>query len=866
MIKKCKTFLAVLCAITMIITAVPVSVNASENTSGDFTYIRLESSKEVCITGYKGSSPTVVVPETIDSLKVTTILSNAFANNQTIRAVAMRSIETIENNAFSGCTNLQLIIFGSLNWVGDNAFLNCPLLTPLDVPASLKTIGKHAFGFSSDGVNYTVNSDFVMNCGTNTTACQYAKSNGITYNGCLHQLTKVPEQKPTSNSNGNIEYYRCLLCGKIFKDSAGKQEITHAETITTYSRPTSMNDVTIQTIADQAYTGYALRPSVIVKYGNSVLTEGTDYTLDYRNNTNIGTATVYVSGRNGISGSKTITFRIVGRDISSTTIVAIPDQLYTGRALTPAITVRYGSTTLSSYSDYNVTYYNNVNIGTATATITGKGNYSGSKTITFRIIGKDINNTTISSIAAQKYTGYAVRPTVTIREGLTTLKENVDYTLYYTNNINVGTASITITGIGNYGGTKVINFTIAGKDLKNATVSTISDQTYTGKAITPKPTVTLTGTTLRENIDYTLNYYNNTNAGIATITITGKGEYSGSITKTFNIVQNSITISASNIVLNYSEKERILKLNASATNNATLSYKSNNDDVSISSKGQLTISEEFSGTATITITATAAGYQTATKQITVRIPSSVRVISTKRTTNTSALIKWGKHSKMNGYIIQYSETPKFTTNTEELTITENTTNTKTIKGLTKGQKYYVRVRTFLTNNGTKYYSNWSKRKTIISTVSNETLYRNYLNKEATKVEQILSYTTYDINGDGTKDLIYKYYNGGNRDCGAICTIVDGKVKRIFNQPGGSPHFYTLSDTPNQIVVSGSNSAFESQYDIYTISNNKKKTIHKIVVSVNQQGKTVYTIDGKKAKKSQFTKYQKQFKEIKLTKF
>ena len=102
-----------------------------------------------------------------------------------------------------------------------------------------------------------------------------------------------------------------------------------------------------------------------------------------------------------------------------------------------------------------------------------------------------IDQATIDLIANQSYTGYELRPTVKVRVGSTLLTENIDYTVAYTNNINIGTAVATVTGINKYAntGSRSAYFQIVAPTLSNATISSISDQSYTGYAICPAVTV-----------------------------------------------------------------------------------------------------------------------------------------------------------------------------------------------------------------------------------------------------------------------------------------------------------------------------------------------------------------------------------------
>lgn len=136
--------------------------------------------------------------------------------------------------------------------------------------------------------------------------------------------------------------------------------------------------------------GKAIEPSVSVVCGGRTLVKGTDYTVTYLNNTNIGTATVYIYGIGNYSGSVYKTFKILGQDIAGfTATLSQTSYMYTGTEHKPAVTLYNGTTRLISGTDYKVSYKNNKNSGTATAVIEGIGNYSGTKNVTFTIVGKE---------------------------------------------------------------------------------------------------------------------------------------------------------------------------------------------------------------------------------------------------------------------------------------------------------------------------------------------------------------------------------------------------------------------------------------------------------------------------------------------
>jgi len=149
---------------------------------------------------------------------------------------------------------------------------------------------------------------------------------------------------------------------------------------------------------------------------------------------------------------------------------------------------------------------------------------------------KDMTRATIAAIAAQTVTGAAITPNPVVTLGGVTLTKNTHYTVSYSNNTAIGTATVTVTGIGQYFFSKSANFAIAAIQSSELTVEEIPNQTETGSALTPEPVVTYGTTTLVKGTDYTVSYADNTAVGTATVTITGIGNYTGTKTATFTIV------------------------------------------------------------------------------------------------------------------------------------------------------------------------------------------------------------------------------------------------------------------------------------------------------------------------------------------
>ncbi len=206
----------------------------------------------------------------------------------------------------------------------------------------------------------------------------------------------------------------------------------------------------------------------------------------------------------------------------------------------PDITV-YDQTgkTLSRGYDYYISITGSRSaVGSYTIKATGTGNYSGTLSKSVTIQRQKVQSSNISlSAASFAYDGTEKRPTVSVvnNQG-DPMYEGTDYTIAYQSNIDPGTAAVTVTGIGNYISSVAVSYVIEPIPLTDATVSCKSSCTYDGTNQTPAVKVKSSfGETLVENFDYTVSYKNNKKVGTATIKITGIGDYTGTITKTFTI-------------------------------------------------------------------------------------------------------------------------------------------------------------------------------------------------------------------------------------------------------------------------------------------------------------------------------------------
>ena len=329
------------------------------------------------------------------------------------------------------------------------------------------------------------------------------------------------------------------------------------------------------------------------------------------------------------------TFKTV-KTIAKINAVSLSSSSYTydGSAKKPGVTVTDANGAKIASSNYSVAYSNNVKKGTATATVTFKGNYSGTVKKTFEINPAKVSNVKLSS-TSYTYNGKTKTPSVTVKDNKgRKLKNGTDYTVKYSSGRkNVGRYAVKVTFKGNYSGTVKKTFKINPAKVSNVKLSSTS-YTYNGKTKTPSVTVKDSkGRKLKKGTDYTVKYSSGRkNVGRYAVKVTFKGNYTGSKTVYYYIIPKSTSISR--------------------------------------------------------VSALRKGFKLSWK---------------KQKTQTT------------GYQIQYSTSKKFK-KAKAVNVSKNKTTSKYIKKLSSKKKYYVRVRTYkkvkINGKTKKVYSSWSKTKTV----------------------------------------------------------------------------------------------------------------------------------------------------------
>ena len=237
--------------------------------------------------------------------------------------------------------------------------------------------------------------------------------------------------------------------------------------------------------------------------------------------------------------------------------------------------------------------------------------------------------------------------------------------------------------------------------LKASVTLSTSIYAYDGKAKKPGVTVKLNGKTLKNGTDYTASYSNNTKVGTAKVTIKGKGNYTGSVSKTYSIKNNFKKATVSSISTKAFTGKNITQSITVKYNGKTLKK---GTDYTVSYSNNKSI-----GTATVKITGKGSYTGTITK--TFKINPAKQEIQKLTAKSKAFFVDWAQKGSATGYEIQYATNSKFTS-AKKVTITNNKTDTKTISKLSGKKKYYVRVRSYTTVKGTKYYGAWSASKSV----------------------------------------------------------------------------------------------------------------------------------------------------------
>lgn len=337
------------------------------------------------------------------------------------------------------------------------------------------------------------------------------------------------------------------------------------------------------------------------------------------------------------------------------------------------------------------------------------------------------------------YDGTAKNPAV-IYNGIT-LSENTDYTVKYSNNVDVGTVKATITGINNYTGKAVKEFKITPIKFDDKKVSVSLEKSsfvYNGQSITPVVYVAYNHNYLIQNTDFTATYSNNNAPGVATVKIKGIGNYSGSISKTYIILPEKIASvsikkdSATSAVISWSAASKvsgyeILKFDSAKNAYVHLTHVSNSQTSYKVSSLKNSTAYYYQVRAYKTVNDKNYYGEVGNTVFTFIKPSKVKLKSVTLS-KTTLKVEW-KKVNCSGYEITYTTDSKFKKGLKKVKIKNPKTVKKAIKKLKKNKKYYVKVRAYTDYNGVRYYGD---RSTMLSSYYSNvyaTYYSYYVNNK-----------------------------------------------------------------------------------------------------------------------------------------
>ena len=430
------------------------------------------------------------------------------------------NLKIISNASFSECTNLKTIdLPDTVTEIGAFAFADCTSLKDFTIPDGIKSIGEEAFynsGITSLVVPESVETidKLAFSHMANLTNATFPAGCGITFSDCKNLKTAKITGNPTV-----IDNYMFYECSQLtdFEIPGSVKKIGYAAFYNTALKE-AVIPASVTEIDDWAFGECQNLEKAVLSDGLKSIGGAAFYECPELTDSNIPDSvttlgdfafgwcpklkdmtipdTIDNFGKCVFANTPGVTID-TSRKYFIPTVDGIKDLPYTGSEVTqPDMEITVNGVTLKEDSDYEVSYSSNTEIGTATMDINFKGQYVGHLTRTFNVVQTDMSGDgiTVAGIHNTRYTGKKiVMSKLAVRADGRTLIPGTDYTVAYKNNLNPGTAEITIAGKGNYTGTVVKTFNILILKGSTYTVGTMKYK-VTNAAINGKGTVAIMGT------------------------------------------------------------------------------------------------------------------------------------------------------------------------------------------------------------------------------------------------------------------------------------------------------------------------------------------------------------------------------------
>ncbi len=593
MLKRSHKIISLLLVLLMLISILPM-VQVSAETYGDFTYSQEWQAKEITITKYRGTAASVTIPSEINGFPVTAIGRNCFQDNEITKNITIpSSVTSINAWAFAHCHALEKItIPDSVQSIGESAFNSCYALKEINIGKGVSQIGGLAFANTStletitvspespyltvsDGILYSKDMTTLYLSFSKEIKTSFAVPEGVKTiaDGAISTCTNLveltlPDSLTTIEGKliaGNTNIESIVIPKNVTKLGSGSfSGCSNLKSVlllgnisvidsSTFYNCTSLENITLPESVTRI-EDWAFRDCTALK--SITLPEGLEYLGEwvFKGCTSLEQITIpgkvemidYQTFSDCVSlkeatikeGVKTIRGGAFVYCVSLTT-VHLPVSITTIGSNAFGGAYAWKMNIKDVYYAGTEAQWNQIDIDDNNEPLTGAAlHFSSAPSATVPVSGCTITLSKDSYI----YDGKAKTPTVTVKYGNTTLKEGTDYTLTYYNNKSVGTASVSISGLGRYTGSTTKHYTIVANTTPITDCTfTLSSSSYTYDGTEKKPSVTIKdgSETLVNGTDYTLSYANNKNIGTASVTATGKGDYTGTKTLYFAIVADT---------------------------------------------------------------------------------------------------------------------------------------------------------------------------------------------------------------------------------------------------------------------------------------------------------------------------------------
>ena len=662
---------------------------------------------------------------------VTSIGAYAFGGCESLKSIEIPAgVTSIGEDAFYYCRSLKSIeIPAGVTSIGANAFYYCRSLESIEIPVDVTSIGEESFGYCSDlDIYFTGNHPEEMAndwLSESSNVTIYYPQNDSTWKGIESEsfggtdIKWVPYD-PASLAAESVE---------AEPESLSSEPQTEAEEFTDDVNAPEPDDIGDELFIEKDEAVPSPEPSEIPAQDEMVIEEG-DTSTEESTEENSATGNEEITNEMPPMVSNTQEEQTSGSSMMFTDLIPYSNYLFV---------------MVKDEDDENLLDASNLlYISQKAADETGsvsfrymlRESYESPVTKVFGEQLKDIANTKVTlSKTSYAYDGKAKTPVVTVMDDDYLLQENEDYTITYSDNIKVGTATVMITGIGRYTGTVSASFTI--QQVKKNNVIKVSNITKTVSAKVQKAKIQATVND-KAKLTYSSNNKsvkvnssgeitiakNFTGTAVITITAAETARYK----KTS--CQITVTVRPTGTSLSGVTNTGSGKANVAWTRNKSVTgyriqystdsqFKKNVITVNIS-KNQTTktiLSKLKEGSTYYVRIATYKNTGSKiysswskAKKVTIR-PTGTSLSGVTNTGSGKVKVTWLRNKSATGYRIQYSTDSKFKKNVTTVNISKNQTTKVTLSKLKKGKTYYVRIATYK-NVRNKVYSSWSKVKKI----------------------------------------------------------------------------------------------------------------------------------------------------------